>query len=361
MADPQGTPEFPYRFAEGMPASFREAVLRWWPSTRPGSRVKDWDWLRLNTASPDDVIWGDGEDAYPPNFDDWYEVLGGICASEDVAEAAARFEAAHAPGEDLWRELLLRSLELPPGFMHLDRRTNREKARVLRPLCARIEQVVEMIEKDLRPAAQKFRHNASAMRLSDKRKDGTPKVRAEHIDSPQVPNELRHDHERRKLISEYRLHDARLLRDIWTDPVGLNLRRAASWREVDEEGAEPVRLSACVSVFTFEEVARALASRLRAELQELRKPDRIQLSKGNAWHRYAVMRLEEVFSAFYGPVRLQELSPRPNRMIAALVNAAVPEAVISAVTPNQVSAIRKGFAARPAIRQKPPVGPVSRE
>ncbi len=340
MADPQGTPEFPYRFAEGMPASFREAVLRWWPSTRPGSRVKDLDWLRLNTASPDDTIYGDGHDVFPPNLSDWFTVLERICASEEVAKAAARFEAAHPPGEDLWRELLLETLHLPTGFVHLDRRTNKEKAGALGPLRARIEQLVEVIEQDRRVVVPEFEPEASAVPLPAKARD---------IDASWVPNELRLDHEMRKLLSRHQLRDASLLRDIWTDPIRLDLCRAASWREVDEGGAEPVRLSACVSVWTFEEVARALASRLRAELQELARPDVMQLQKGEAWHRYAVMRLEEVFSGFYGRQELRELSPGPNEMIAALINAAVPKAITSPLSLGRVSEIRTRLADRSAI------------
>jgi hypothetical protein len=103
-----------------------------------------------------------------------------------------------------------------------------------------------------------------------------------------------------------------------------------------------------------------MAARLRAEQEELdNKPDLIQLLKGRAWDRYAVMRLEEVLSEFYGPERLRELSPGPDRMIAALVTAAEPAR--NPVTPKRVSAIRNELAAKRAIRQKPPVGPVSRE
>ena len=353
MADPQGTPEFPYRFAEGMPASFREAVLRWWPSTRPGSRVKDWDWLRLNTASPDDTIYGDGHDVLPPHFSDWFTVLERICASEEVAKAAARFEAAHPPGEDLWRELLLETLHLPTGFMHLDKRTNKEKAQALGSLCARIEQLVEMIEQDRRVVVPEFEPRASALPLPAKARD---------VDSPRVPNALRLDHERRKLLSRYRLHDSSLLRDICTAPLRLYLHRAGGAQEVDGEDVEPMSLTACVPVGTFEDVARVMAARLRAEQEELdNKPDLIQPSKGHPSHRYAVMRLEEVFSAFYGPERLQELSRGPNQMIAALVNTAVPPTVTAPLTPKRVSAIRKELAAKRAIRQKPPVGPVFRE
>lgn len=353
MADPQGTPEFPYRFAEGMPASFREAVLRWWPSTRPGSRVKDWDWLRLNTASPDDTIYGDGHDVLRPNFSDWFTVLGRICASEEVAKAAARLEAAHPPGEDLWRELLLETLHLPTGFMHLDRRTNKEKAGALGSLRARIERMVEVIEQDRRVVVPEFEPEASAVPLPAKARD---------IDASWVPNELRLDHEMRKLRSRHQLRDASLLRDIWTDPVRLHLCRAGSAQEVDGEDAEPVSLTAWVSVGTFEAVARAMAARLRAEQEKLdNKPDLIQPSKGHPSHRYAVMRLEEVFSAFYGPERLQELSRGPNPMIAALVNAAVPPTVAAPLTPKRVSAIRIDLADKRAIRQKPPVGPVFRE
>ncbi len=351
MADPQGTRECPYRFAAGMPAPFREAVLRWWPSTRPGSRVKDWDSLRLNTASPEDTIYGDGHDVLPPNFSDWFTVLEQICASEEVAKAAARFEAAHPPGEDLWRRLLIETLELPTGFMHLDKRTNREKAQALGPLRARIEQVVEMIEQDRQVAVPEFEPRASALPLPAKARD---------VDSPRVPNALRLDHERRKLLSRYRLHDSSLLRDICTDPLRLYLHRAGGAQEVDGEDVEPVSLAACVPVGTFEDVARAMAARLRAEQEELgNKPDLIQPLKGQGWHRYAVMRLEEVFAEFYGPERLRELSPGPDRMIAALVNAAVPAR--NPLTPKRVNAIRKELAAKRAIRQKPQVGPAFRE
>src|SRR3712207_1568585 len=131
MADPPSTPAFPFRFAEAMPASVRDAVLQWWPSTGAGSRVKPWEWLRLNTASPDDIITGDEHDAYPPNFADWYEILGRICASEDVAKAAAQFEDAHSPDRNLWRNLVVETLELPTRLMHQDKRTNKDKAQIL--------------------------------------------------------------------------------------------------------------------------------------------------------------------------------------------------------------------------------------
>jgi hypothetical protein len=309
MAEPTGTPEFPCSFAEAMPVSLRQAVLRWWPSTRAGSRVKEWGWLSLNTASPDDKIFGDEHDVFPPNFSDWFQVLERFCASEDVARAAAQFEAAHSPDQDLWRELLLTTIRLPEEYKHLDRRTNKAKAEeVIEPLCDHLEKAAEIIKKDLRPAPPEFTNNPGAMRLPDQEKDGGRKLRAKHIDSPSVPNELRHEHERRKLSSEYRLYDFGVLRDLWTDPFRLHLLRAASAREVDDDAAEPVSLSACVSVETFEEIARALTSRLRAELQELGKPDLMQLSKGKAWHRYAVMRLERVFSRFYAPQGLRALA-----------------------------------------------------
>src|SRR3954467_5341713 len=110
MVEPLGTSVFPYSFAEAMPDSLRQTVLRWWPSTGAGSRVKDWEWLRLNTASPDDRVFGDEYDTFPPNFSDWFQVLERLCASEDVAKAAAQFEEVHSPDQDLWHELLLSTI-----------------------------------------------------------------------------------------------------------------------------------------------------------------------------------------------------------------------------------------------------------
>jgi hypothetical protein len=352
-----------------MPASVRDAVLQWWPITGAGSRVKPWEWIRPNTAAPEAEIYGDGHDSFPPNFSDWNEILGRICASEDVAKAAAQFEAAHSPDMNLWRDLVVETLQLPTRFMHQDKRTNKDKAQILTSLCAHLDRIAEIIEKEQRIAQPEFEPNASAMPLPGKEKDvmsepkakgkkdvrGKPKakdekhkLRAKHIDSPQVPNELRYDHELRKLNSKYRLYDVGLLSDIWTDPVELGLLRAASWRELDEE-AESVRLSACVSALDFDKIAKALAARLRAELEELAKPDLIQMSKGQAWRRYAVMHLEGIFSRFFEPWRLAELSPGPNQMLAALINAAVPEAKAAPVDLKQVSDIRTRLAAKSAV------------
>jgi len=189
------------------------------------------------------------------------------------------------------------------------------------------------------------------MRLPGQGKDGERKLRAKHVDSPSVPNELRHEHERRKLSSEYRLYDFGVLRDLWTDPVRLHLCRAAGAREVDDDAAEPMSLSACVSIETFGEIVRALTSRLRAELQELGKPDLMQLSKGRAWHRYAVMRLERVFSKFYASQELRELSPGPNQMIAALINAAVPNSTTAPVSLRYVSETRTRLSNKLATRE----------
>src|SRR5918998_962103 len=163
MADPPSTPAFPFRFAEAMPASVRDAVLQWWPITGAGSRVKPWEWIRPNTAAPEAEIYGDGHDSFPPNFSDWNEILGRICASEDVAKAAAQFEPNAS------------ALPLP----------DKEKDVMSEPKAKG--------KKDVRG--------------KPKAKDEKHKLRAKHIDSPQVPNELRYDHELRKLNSKYRLYD----------------------------------------------------------------------------------------------------------------------------------------------------------
>lgn len=111
---------------------------------------------------------------------------------------------------------------------------------------------------------------------------------------------------------------------------------------------KPLRSSAQVSISDFGRIAKALDAPLQAALQELSGQDPIQLSKGNSWHRYAVLHLQEVFATLFGPQKPMELRPGPNGVMAALINAAVPANVAAPVSPERISEIR----ARLTIRKK---------
>ena len=332
MARPASPEGFPTCSVEGMPDRVLRAAYEFYCERDRATRNT---WSRSLFQAPSQS---------PGHENDEWHILSRIINSVEVCQAAAKFELGHRPSEEFWKEIIAEAVTIRVGYMSADQLTNRAKIRLLEQFIKQLAAIVEKIEEVKRisfPDATTTEAAPGTAQAQDLSAMSGTQEYYDKLYSETVEEDLKEFKEALARLRP-RTYTGMFLEDLWSARITLQISKVDHYDETEP----PISIRGHIEFFSLRHIANALISALRSKLAEVAgQPEVMQITKGDAPQRYAVLILEALFERHFAS-KLSTLHPGPNPLIAALINAGLGRSGNSQTTAEQVSEIRSYLSSR---------------